>query len=220
MGGLFRPHMMIVWLAALFVVGLLRRGYRVYAAAAMVLIPILTIALDRMTGFGMSVSGAMDYMETHYQGIAGGSGGSNIYYEGGRPMFLISGLATLFLRPFLWEARSLAQVTAAAEILLMTLVMAYMWLTLPPGKRREALRAPTVRVALIVCLLFCVMFPWMGNEGLLVRQRIHAMGALLALVAVPWLHRSAEDPGHAKGAGATAVDAASVAGGELGSPPF
>ncbi|MHC4199454.1 MAG: hypothetical protein ACYSU0_05635 [Planctomycetota bacterium] len=194
-GGLFRPHMMIVWLAALLVVGLLRRGYRLHAAAAVVLIPILTIALDRMTGFGMSVSGAADYMETHYHGIVRAGGGSTIYYEGGRPMFLVSGLATLFLRPFLWEVRTFAQMAASVEILLMTVVMAYLWIKLPPGKRREAFRTPTVRVALIVCLLFCVMFPWMGNEGLLVRQRIHAMGALLALIAVPWLHRSAEEPG-------------------------
>lgn len=190
-GGLFRPHMMIVWLAALLVVGLLRRGYRVYAVVAMVLIPVLTIALDRMTGFGMTVSGAVGYMETHYRNIAGGSGGSNIYFQGGRPMPIISGLATLFLRPFLWEVRSFAQAAASLEILLMTGMMAYLWLTIPAERRGEVLGAPAVRVALIVCLLFCIMLPWMGNEGLLVRQRVHAIAALLALIAVPWLHRCA-----------------------------
>ncbi len=54
-----------------------------------------------------------------------------------------------------------------------------LWMVRPEG--RASLKLSEVQVALLAALLFCVFFSYLPNEGLIVRQRVQAVPALLAL---------------------------------------
>ena len=71
----------------------------------------------------------------------------------------------------------------------MFLGIAYMWWTMGPALRRKATRMPEVWIALLASIVFCVFFARIGNVGLMVRQRLHALPAVLTLLAIPWLLR-------------------------------
>jgi len=186
-GGVFRPHIMLLWAAGIGIVGLFGKGRKMTALLACLVAPLLLIALDNMTGFGMTIEGASRYLDGHYA-IISGLDGSAIRY-GGRPIFFVSGVLALFFRPFPWEVTSAAQALASAEIWLYTGLIAYNWFALGREKRASILKQPAVQLSLIVCLEFAVVYSWMGNEGLLARQRLQAFPALLILLAAAWRMR-------------------------------
>jgi hypothetical protein len=63
------------------------------------------------------------------------------------------------------------------------LVGSIIWMIKPEG--RLSLKLTEVRVAIVAAILFCIFFSYLPNEGLIVRQRVQAVPALLALVVLP-----------------------------------
>lgn len=187
-GGAMRPHFMAVWGGAMSVVSLLTRGRRIYAVIALLALPGLLYALETKTRFGMSVSGAEEYLDDRLAIHQGGrSAGSDIDFGRGGPTFFVTGAATLFLRPFLWEVRSISQLTAGLEIWLLTGGTVFFWLRLGRRRRRELIHNPLVQLSLVVAFFFSAVYTWETNVGTMVRQRLQMMPALLTLLGLPWL---------------------------------
>jgi len=59
-----------------------------------------------------------------------------------------------------------------------------------PWERRLALKTPAIQAAILVCIVFSIFFTYLPNEGLMVRQRVQMIPALLVLSLFPILLRS------------------------------
>ncbi len=70
-----------------------------------------------------------------------------------------------------------------AWVITILLVGSIIWMTKSEG--RFSLKLSEVQVAILASILFCVFFSYLPNEGLIVRQRVQAGPALLALVVLP-----------------------------------
>ena len=83
------------------------------------------------------------------------------------------------------EVGSLRMILAMLETYVTTasLLGSLVWMIKPEG--RYALKLSEIQVAILATLVFCVFFSYLPNEGLIVRQRVQAMPALLALVVLP-----------------------------------
>lgn len=132
----------------------------------------------------MMQDGVMDALEASHQKREG-LGSSAIYHPGGRPIPVITGLTLIFLRPFPHEISGTTSAMAALEVWLITMICAIGWMRLPG--RRQALLHPFTVTLLAATLLMAFFFSYTYNMGLLVRQRLHVMPAVIALAAIPHL---------------------------------
>jgi hypothetical protein len=63
------------------------------------------------------------------------------------------------------------------------------WIRMKGFERLSMLKMPEIRVALVACVLFCIFLSFLPNDGLMVRQRVQVVPALLALLVLPYLKR-------------------------------
>lgn len=186
-GAILRPHVILIWLAAIFGILMWRRGGKIWAVLLMFMTYPILLVLDQMTGFGMSVDGALDVMNRNAYHIQKITTSSGISSSATGSVMLFSGFAVLFLRPYPWEVISFAQMVTAIETWVVFLTIIFLWIKLGPKLRRKARQMLIVRISILVCLLFCVLFSRLSNIGLVARQRLQLLPAVIVLIAVPWL---------------------------------
>jgi hypothetical protein len=104
------------------------------------------------------------------------------------PSQVLPGLASVYLRPFPWEARSMSTLIAAAESLVLAGLLVLGWrrlLSFP----RMALRRPFLVFCAAYVVLFGIGFSYFANFGILTRQRVQALPILLVALALPKVPR-------------------------------
>jgi hypothetical protein len=187
-GGLLRPHIMTGWVTAVFTVNLLRRGKLGYALVLLFALPLLLISTQRLTGSNLDVDSVMEATEARYKLMSQIKGGSNIDYGEEGPIPVASGLVSIFFRPLPWEIRSIRLLFAIIETWTITILTIGAWLRMHREERRELLRFPEIQAALIALAWGSFLLSYFPNTGLLLRQRVQMVPALLILAFAPILH--------------------------------
>jgi len=190
--GILRPHICVVWLGACASVSFFQRGKRVYAVLLLMLLPLAESGLKKTAGVELSAPTSAVEKLSRQQSLQLGSeaGGSKIEYGEEGAIFFVSGFASIFLRPFPWEIRSLRVFISSVETWAVTILLIMGWLRMTPWERRLALKTPAIQAAILVCIVFSIFFTYLPNEGLMVRQRVQMIPALLVLSLFPILLRS------------------------------
>ena len=185
--GFMRPHMAFAWLIAIGTVTMLTRGRRVYALIALAALPLLFWKMQSLAQYDISsIDSTLDALQSHGEGLRKMGGA----VQTGPQIPVLSGLVAIFFRPLFWESRSFFIAVCALEIWTLTFVMMRAWFTDTSSERRFLLRIPAVRVALFVVLIISVLFSYLPNDGLLARQRVQVVPALMVLTMLPLSIRS------------------------------
>ena len=150
-------------------------------------LPFVERGLERTVGIELSSpTSAVEKLAAQQKGqLEAGAGGSKIGYGSEGAIFFLSGFTSIFFRPFPWEIRSLRVLISSAETWAVTILLIYGWLRLTPFERKLALKTPAIQAAILVCMVFSVFFTYLPNEGLMVRQRVQMIPALLVLSFFP-----------------------------------
>ncbi len=188
-GGLFRPHIMTGWVTAVVSVNFLRRGQFAYAVVLVFAIPLLLIGTQQLTGASLEVDSVMEAAQSRYKLMSEIKGGSDIEYGNEGPIPVASGLVSIFFRPLPWEIRSMRLVFAIIETWTITLLAIGVWLKMHREERRDILRFPEIQAALIALAWGSFLLSYFPNTGLLMRQRVQMVPALLVLTFTPILYR-------------------------------
>ena len=179
-----RPHMAICYLVALGLILLSSRANFLATMSVGLLVFMGFIGLQSLAPeIFVEPDLLVERLSDNYSVRAGADKGSTIT---GEPIPILSGLNRIFLRPYPTEAVNFSMVIASLEICMLTGLMVWGWLT-----RRSARlwKEPIVLMALISILFLAFPFSFMYNLGLLSRQRVAAIPAILVVLLAPWLFR-------------------------------
>lgn len=100
------------------------------------------------------------------------------------PTEVPAGVVSVLFRPFPWEARNLNSLMTAAESFLLIVLLALSWrrvASLP----KLAMQRPFLVFGLGYVLLFSIGFSFIGNFGILARQRVQVVPIVLVFLALP-----------------------------------
>lgn len=187
--GILRPHVCAAWLMACAAVELLQRGKRVLVVLLLVTaIPFTLTGLERLTGAKVtSPELVVQRLSERASGLSDPTQGSTIDYGPEGSIFFVSGITAVFFRPFPWEIRSTRVLVNSIETWTLTLLIIFGWFKAGRVQRKWLVRMPTIRASVLAIMAFSVIFSYLPNEGLLVRQRIQVVPALLALAFFPFV---------------------------------
>lgn len=176
-GCALRPYVMIIWLVALSYLLLFSR-YRVVVVPAFVsFITAAFFVLEKLSGFDSSMESALAMLDSNRESIIS-LDGSSIQ---GEKIFLISGIVSMFFRPFIWSTNGIQQFLSSLETWSIAIFIVYQ-LARVGGSGLRVLAKNTQFISCALALVgFCLLFTWSGNEGLLVRQRTQAVPALVMI---------------------------------------
>lgn len=99
------------------------------------------------------------------------------------PSRVVPGIVSVLFRPFPWEARNFNSLIAGAESALLIVLLVVGWrrlVSLP----QLILRRPFLVFCGVYILLFSIGFSFIGNFGILARQRVQVMPVVLVLLAL------------------------------------
>ena len=131
---------------------------------------------DSSGGVGSALEKALDQTTT---------GGSSFEPPSvDNPAELPAGVITVFFRPFVWEADNGSTLFAALESLALLVVVAASWRRLAGGVRLM-LRRPYLVYVATFSSGFILAFSYIGNFGILARQRSVMLALVLAFLACP-----------------------------------
>jgi hypothetical protein len=184
-GLVLRPHVIICWIGAIAAVYLFRGGRRIYALGLLALMPFMLNLTAAHVQMELTAESALKVAEDRFTALEGG--GSAITYEGGKPILLISGLISIFFRPFPWDVSSLRTGINAFETWVTTGIILLGIYKLTRDERRYLLRFSEIDVAIVALLALALFLTFLPNVGLMVRQRVQALPALLILAVTPFL---------------------------------
>ncbi|AFM25490.1 hypothetical protein [Desulfomonile tiedjei] len=188
-GGILRPHVCAVWLLACAAVELIQRGKRGLVVILLIVsIPLTLKGLERVTGTKVDSPDMMvKSLSQRATGVADPTQGSYIDYGPEGATFFISGFTAVFFRPFPWDIKSTRVFVSSVETWSLTCLIIVGWLRARREQRRWLLSMPIVRVSILAILMFSVIFTYLPNEGLLVRQRVQVVPGLLVLALLPFI---------------------------------
>ena len=193
-----RPHILLFWLmSVLFVKVFHRHFFRRYWKHTIVLILVAPIfsggVVKRMispTSFEENVRlGEKRMRHIIHRGKKFSSIKATFDYGKSGPIFILSGAKNILFRPILWRARSFRGLLSAVEIWMISLGIIVLWMRMTGKECRTILKNPSIWVAFLVLIPFCMFFTYLPNEGLIARQRIQVFPALLVLFATPIVQR-------------------------------
>lgn len=186
--GLLRPHIAVVWLAAVAAgalvstkrVGLLFVSGVGMVAGVALLCAIVPTLFDRAMTEGVSST-----LSERYDDLSNNENLGDSQLTGGTPIPPFTGLGLIMFRPWPTEVRRFDAVLAGAEVWCMAGVGMLVWWR---ARRRARWRPPLALVTHVVLLLLMgILFSYMYNMGLVVRQRLMCFPALLTLYFWPLL---------------------------------
>lgn len=194
-----RPHMGLIAVVALAVgatagsIGGLRekgasKSAFVRIAALVVLVGLGSVGVTQFgrlfgaeeSGESVSVSSALE--RTKSQTGTGGSEFEPVAVMS--PLDLPAAIVTVLIRPFPWEAKNVNGLIAASEGLLF-LGLAFV------GRRRllawvrELPKNPYLVFCVVYAIVFIVLFSYIGNFGILARQRTQMLPLVLVCLSMP-----------------------------------
>jgi hypothetical protein len=182
-----RPHMGMAFAIAIGLGSLVNekklRHVVVIGASVLIGFQVLQVVRPQVVE-GFTEEGVLDTLDAGYE-AAMGTGGSAIYHPGGRPIPVVTGLTLIFLRPFPHEINGVAGAMAALEIWFITALCVTGWMKMP--SKKQILLDPFTMTLLAATLFMAFFFSYMYNMGLMVRQRLHVLPAVIALAAIPHL---------------------------------
>lgn len=189
--GFVRPHIALLMVASALVgVAISRAGHDsgargrrllplVFAAALLVILIPVTRALFDSAGEEASLVEAA-YARAEDTAAVGGRSGfetSPTRSVGDMP----GAVVTVLFRPFPWEVRTVPQLLASVEAVLIGTMLAAALLGLVKRRRRFE-RTPLTVMSVTFTLLFSAAFASLGNFGLLVRERSQVLAFVILLV--------------------------------------
>ena len=187
---ILRPHIAIAWVAGIMAgVGLWERRIKTTVAGGLGLV-LGVILLNYLAPEMMAqlVEGdVLEELQESYESRAH-LGASAISYGGEGPIPILSGLTLIFLRPYPTEIHNAVAFFAALEIWILSCLALIGWLLL--RRRSEALTTPFVITLMVTTLIIAFLFTYMYNMGLLVRQRLQVLPAVVGLAVFPYLIRT------------------------------
>jgi hypothetical protein len=127
-----------------------------------------------------AISSRLTYTEN--QTADGGSEFSPIAVN--TPLDMVPAFATVFFRPFLYEASNVQALLSSAECAFLLLLACASWKRLRSIPRLIR-STPYVAFSIGYVLVFVYAFASFSNFGLLARQRVQALPFLLVLFALP-----------------------------------
>jgi len=191
LGGLIRPHLIIIWYATVIFVKLFQKGFLPYALIIIVATPFFLenankkVSLDYLAA---SVQRAEYQMKLYIERDKA----STFDYRDRSPIPVVDGMVNTLFRPFIWRLGNLRSLITALEIWTLSICILFFWLRMTVEEWKAILKIPSLWVALLVCIPFFLFFTYTVNEGLLARQRVQLFPALLVLFATPILQRRAQ----------------------------
>lgn len=191
-GMCLRAHIITGWGLAVLGVNLVTKGRKLLVLLVLVVSPLLIVAFSQVTQIKTPSTGALlerAYLQAH--NISADQRGSDIDFGPGGPILFVSGFESLFFRPYPWRAKSLRLLLSSIETWTMTLFIIWVWVKMPIRQILFFLKMPHIRMAILACIFFSLFFTFLSNEGLMVRQRVQAVPALMVLGFVPYLYTRA-----------------------------
>ncbi len=165
-------------------VGLRSTLVRVVALGVLLLVAVVVLSQTAKffggEGSEGGITGALE--KTVDQTTTGGSSFDPPSVD--NPANLPAGVVTVFFRPFVWEADNASTAFAALESLALLVMMVVSWRRLAGGMRLM-LRRPYLVYVLTFSSGFIVAFSYIGNFGILARQRTVMLALMLAFLAAP-----------------------------------
>ena len=183
----FRPHIAAGWISAIGIHAFLRD--RRFGRALLLVLALagatLSLQIASPTLFeGLVSDGATETMDNFYT-TRTNIGGSAIAYAGGSPTPIVSGFILLVARPLPTELFRSLDLLAGIEIWIISGIALFSILRHP--NPLSLLKEPPIMVSLIALVFFSIFFTGMYNMGLMVRQRVQILPALLTLAVYPTL---------------------------------
>jgi hypothetical protein len=187
--GFMRPHVCLACIISISAMNFLGKGRKALAVLALATVPLLFLKMQEMAHYEFTavedVTGFLRIQEAGLRHVGGGS-----VHEMGQTIPVVSGIVNIFFRPFPWESRSFLMLVCAVEIWLLTLIIIRGWWRLTAPERRVVWKLPVIRSCLMFCGLMAVMFSYLPNDGLLARQRVQMVPALMIIAIIPLGARS------------------------------
>jgi hypothetical protein len=213
---LVRPHIAAMSLAALILamaVGALSRSERLSAANRILRLAVLVGLLAAVSVVSTTLSSSFDEgTDTNSVALsqsANPQGSTESQLEKtlqqtsigkseftapavSTPLDLPWAVVSTLLRPFPWEARNLNSLIAAGEGALLGTLFLLSWKRLR-GFPRLALKRPYLVFVSAYVLVFAIAFSYVGNFGILTRQRTQMLPAAIVLLALPVVARRRDE---------------------------
>jgi hypothetical protein len=185
----FRPHIATIWLSSIALVFLIKKGKRAYVLLLLVLLPSSFSSLSEYTGW-MDERGTIEILEeTHDRHASNYSRhGSTVIDSSHKPVYFLTGISFLLMRPYIWEINSFRYAVTSLEIWSVLILLIYAWIKIRRSKRKILfINNIYILLGVIVVANFAFMFSFWGNLGLLARYRIQAIPAILVILLPPLL---------------------------------
>ena len=201
LGSLLRPHLIIIWFAAVLIVKMRQPRFWKYLIVLMLLTPLFVPQFGKrfnLAKFGTDpIAALFDYKKAaemkHEQFVMRANSRGNIRstftYDEGLPIPIFHGATNVMFRPFLWRIETLRSMLASLEIWTISLCIIFLWMRMTTLEWRTILCNPLVRVALLVSFPFFFFFTYTPNEGWIARQRVQMFPVLLIMFSMPLLQR-------------------------------
>jgi hypothetical protein len=194
---LIRPDELVILVVAfalaMVVRGLFRQGrsfrnpIRIFAAVVVVggFVVVTGISASHFLhqAGGNGLTGTLNQIGVNNQGVGAGFGSSQVSYSS-NPLYYPRDIYTVLFDPLPITARSLTQLAAAAENVLI-LVVIFLSLRQLRCLFRVSVQRPYVLVCAVYSLVFVYAFAALGNLGLITRERTLLLPFLFVLPAIP-----------------------------------
>lgn len=195
---LIRPHMALIAIVALGVASAVstvagfreRSSMRIFAVRLLALVVLIGAAGAATSGLSSFFSDGAKSDESGISAVLAktkaqtSEGGSQFVPPSvDSPTKVPAGVVTVLFRPFPWEAHSMNSLIASAEGLLLLALFAVgyrrviTWFRVAPGR-------PYLVFAAVYAFVFVVSFSYIGNFGILARQRTQMLPLILTMIAM------------------------------------
>ena len=186
--GFLRPHIAIIWMVSINLMSTLRsRRYGLFlmtGGGALASLLLLQIVAPEM--FNAATSGGVSSsLGERYEQFSTNDNLTSSHFVGKEPVPVWTGLLLILFRPWPTEVGSGAELLAGVEVWILAVIGAWGWYQVR-GKFQQFMH-PSVLVMVFGLLFFGLFFSYMYNMGLMVRQRLMALPAVLYFYAWPYV---------------------------------
>ena len=187
-----RPHIGLAWLSAVCAGTLFhtKRYSLLLVAVVGVVLSLWLLSGLRPDMFQRVANGSVTetLSEFYNDNSSHFSGGSTL--EGGTLIPVVSGLTLILFRPWPTEVEGIGELFASIEVWVLAAYGLWNWAR--TRHKQRIIASPGIITHLILLILMGFFFTYMYNMGIVVRQRLMCMPAVLAIYSWPLL--AAQEP--------------------------
>jgi hypothetical protein len=192
-----RPNELVIlvvaFAVAMVVRGIFRQGrsfgspFRVVGAIVVICAFVVLVGIEAghfvAKAGGTGLGGTLSKVASNNQGVGAGFGSSNVPYSA-NPLYYPRDIFAVLFDPLPIQAHSVTQLAAAAENVLILLVILFSWRQLR-CVFRACLQRPYVLVCVLYSLVFLYGFAALANLGLIDRERVLLLPFMFVILAIP-----------------------------------